>query len=59
MEPNIGTRMRVSPDLMGANQWKEGSVIDLERNPFKGLVIAIKGNDNQIYFGEAKYFIPV
>jgi len=51
--------MRVSPDLTPSSRWEEGSVIDLEHNPFKGLVIAIRNNDNHIYFGEAKYFIPV
>lgn len=58
MEPQIGTIMRVSPDLTGQPTWIEGSVIDVEHNPFKGLVLAIKDNVNRIYFGEAKYFIP-
>lgn len=59
MEPKIGTIMKVSPDLTGLDSWVEGSVIDVEHNPFKGLVLAIKDKLNRIFFGEAKYFMPI
>lgn len=59
MEPKIGTTMKVSPDLTGLDNWVKGDVIDVEHNPFKGLVLAIKDNMNRIFFGEAKYFMPV
>jgi hypothetical protein len=36
-----------------------GYSIDIEHNPFKGLVIAIRDKFNRIFFGEQKYFIPV
>ena len=42
-----------------ADEWIEGTVIDIEHNPFKGLVIAIRDKFNRIFFGEQKYFIPV
>lgn len=58
MQPKIGTRMKVSPDLTGLDGWVNGDVIDIEQNPFKGLVLAIKDNMNRIFFGEAKYFLP-
>jgi len=58
MQPKIGTRMKVSPDLTGLDCWVNGDVIDVEQNPFKGLVLAIKDNMNRIFFGEAKYFLP-
>lgn len=50
--------MKASPELTGQTSWVEGSLIDIEHNPFKGLVLAIKDSLNRIYFGEAKYFQP-
>lgn len=58
MEPVLGTTMKASPKLTGLSEWVEGTVIDIEHNPFKGLVIAIKDKMNRIFFGEVKYFLP-
>jgi hypothetical protein len=58
MEPKIGTTMKASPLLTGQTEWVTGEVIDVEHNPFKGLVIAIKDKMNRIFFGEIKYFQP-
>lgn len=51
-----GDKAKVSPKLTGLNEWVEGTVIDIEKNPFKGLVIAIKDNLGRIFQGEAKFF---
>ena len=56
MEPKIGDKMKVNPQLTGLNKWVTGSVIDIEYNPFKGLVIAIKDELGRIFFGQIKYF---
>lgn len=50
--------MKASPLLTGQTEWVTGEVIDVEHNPFKGLVIAIKDKMNRIFFGEIKYFQP-
>ena len=42
MEPKIGDRMKVSPQLTDQADWIDGEVIDVEHNPFMGLVISIK-----------------
>lgn len=55
----LGEKAKVSPDLTGLDDWIEGVVIDIENNPFKGVVIAIKDSLGRIFFGEARYFIPV
>ncbi len=55
----IGDIAKVSPDLTGEEEWIQGEVIDLEENPFKGLVIAIKDELGRIFFGEVKYFVLV
>lgn len=56
MEPNLGDRMQVSPSLTGLDVWVEGQVIEVEHNPFMGLVIAIKDSLGRIFFGQQKYF---
>ncbi len=55
----LGEKAKVSPDLTGQDDWIEGIVIDIENNPFKGIVIAIKDRLGRIFFGEARYFVPV
>lgn len=54
-----GDIVKADPRLTGLNEWIEGTVIDIENNPFKGLVIAIRDKFNRIFFGEQKYFIPI
>ncbi len=58
MEPKSGDKMKVNPKLIGLSIWIEGQVIDIERNPFIGLVIAIKDELGRIFFGQIKYFLP-
>ncbi|HHV86672.1 MAG TPA: hypothetical protein GXX42_12805 [Petrimonas sp.] len=53
-----GDKAKVSPKLTGEAEWIEGEVIDVEKNPFKGIVIAIKDQLGRIFFGEEKYFLP-
>jgi len=54
-----GEKAKVSPKLTGLNEWIEGVVIDIEKNPFKGIVIAVKDKLGRIFFGEKKYFETV
>ncbi|MDR1678178.1 MAG: hypothetical protein LBR81_00135 [Prevotellaceae bacterium] len=53
-----GDMVKASPKLTGEMQWIEGKIIDIEKNPFKGIVIAIKDKLGRIFFGEEKYFLP-
>ena len=55
----VGDKAKVSPQLTGESDWVEGEVIDIEQNPFKGIVIAIKDKVGRIFFGEERYFQPV
>ena len=59
MEPKIGDRMKVSPQLTALPDWIEGEVIDVEKNPFLGLVISIKDKLGRIFFGQSRYFVLV
>lgn len=54
-----GDIAKVSPVLTGESDWIEGEVIDIENNPFKGIVVAIKDKLGRIFFGEIKYFLLV
>jgi hypothetical protein len=51
-----GDKVIVDPKLTGLDTWVKGEVIDVEINPFKGVVIAIKDKLGRIFFGEEKYF---
>ena len=51
-----GDAAKISPELTGLDEWVEGEVIDIEKNPFRGIVIAIKDSVGRIFFGEEKYF---
>jgi hypothetical protein len=51
-----GDQAKASPKLTGLEDWVTGTVIDIEKNPFKGIVIAIKDASGRIFFGEEKYF---
>ena len=57
MEPKIGDKMKVSPQLTAQPDWVEGEVIDVEKNPFLGLVISIKDKFGRIFFGQSRYFM--
>ena len=50
--------MKANPQLTGLSSWIEGQVIDVEHNPFIGLVISIKDELGRIFFGQIKYFQP-
>ena len=56
MEPNLGDKMKVSPELTGLDYWVSGEIIDVEHNPFLGLVLSIKDSLGRIFFGQSKYF---
>ena len=53
-----GDRAKVSPKLTGEKDWIIGEVIDVEDNPFRGIVIAIKDELGRIFFGEEIFFQP-
>lgn len=59
MEPKIGDKMKASPQLTAQPDWIEGEVIDVEQNPFLGLVISIKDKLGRIFFGQSRYFLSL
>lgn len=59
MEPKIGDRMKVSPQLTAQADWIDGEVIDVEHNPFTGLVISVKDKVGRIFFGQSRFFVAL
>ena len=51
--------MKVSPHLTAQSDWVDGEVIDVEHNPFTGLVISIKDKLGRIFFGPSRYFVAL
>jgi hypothetical protein len=54
-----GEIAKVSPELTGLENWIEGLIIKIRKNPFLGQEIAVKDNEGRIFFGEEKYFIKI
>ncbi|OAV70466.1 hypothetical protein Barb4_01340 [Bacteroidales bacterium Barb4] len=52
----IGDQAKASPVLTGLDNWVNGTVIDVQQNPFLGLEIAIRDDQKRIFFGEERYF---
>lgn len=53
-----GDKAKISPQITGEKDWIVGEVIDVEKNPFRGIIISIKDQFGRIFFGEEKYFLP-
>ena len=51
--------MKASPQLTAQPDWIEGEVIDVEHNPFLGLVISIKDKLGRIFFGQSRFFLAL
>jgi GxxExxY protein len=54
-----GDKVKANPAITGLDEWIEGTIIDIEQNPFMGIVISIKDAHGQIFFGEERYFEPI
>ena len=45
-----GDNAKISPRITGEQDWIEGEIIDIENNPFIGVVISIKDKLGGIFF---------
>ena len=59
MTMRLGDRVLISPDLTNLSDWTSGEVIEIEKNPFVGIVISAKTDNGTIYFGYQDLFKPV
>ena len=56
--PLVQHKVLISPDLTHAKDWTQGEVIEVENNPFVGIVISAKTADGNIFFGYKDLFEP-
>lgn len=54
----VGDKVLISPNLTGLEDWINGTIIEIENNPFVGIVISAETKDKNIYFGYEYLFIP-
>ena len=47
-----GDIVLISPDLTNFTQWVKERIIEVENNPFVGIVISAKTEDGIIFFGQ-------
>lgn len=52
----VGDKVLISPDVTRLNNWIEGTVIEIEHNPFVGVVISAETNDGDVFFGQSDLF---
>mgnify|MGYP000613406864 CR=1 FL=1 len=54
----IGDKVLISPDLTHLQDWVKGIVIEVEDNPFVGIVISAETEDKNVFFGQEDLFKP-
>ena len=53
-----GDKVLISPDLTKLPNWISGIVIEVENNPFVGIVISAETEDKNVFFGREDLFKP-
>lgn len=53
----IGDKVLISPDLTRMEGWITGTVIEVEDNPFIGIVISAETEDKDVFFGKEDLFL--
>ncbi len=51
-----GDRVLISPQVTGRMEWTEATIIEVEKNPFVGIVITAKADDGEIFFEKEDMF---
>jgi len=52
----LGDNVFISPDLTLLKGWISGRVIEVEKNPFVGIVISAETEDGNVFFGQQNMF---
>lgn len=45
-----GDNVLISPEITGQIEWIEGTIIEIEKNPFVGIVLVVETNDGNVFF---------
>ncbi len=52
----VGDNVLISPHLTHHADWTSGKVIEVEQNPYAGIVIAARTDDGNVFFGYEDLF---
>ena len=55
----VGDRVLVSPQVTGEKEWIEATIIEIEQNPFVGIVITVETDDKNVFFEKEDMFKPL
>lgn len=55
----VGDRVLVSPQVTGEKEWIEATIIEVEQNPFVGIVITVETDDKNVFFEKEYLFKPL
>lgn len=55
----IGERVLISPQVTGEKEWIEATIIEVEQNPFVGIVITVETDDKNVFFEKEDMFKPL
>ena len=58
MEARLGDNVLISPEVTHKSDWTQGTVIEVEANPFVGTVISAETPNGEIYFEKECLFKP-
>ena len=53
-----GDSVLISPEVTHKSEWTQGTVIEVEANPFVGTVISAETPSGEIYFDKEYQFKP-
>lgn len=51
-----GDKVLVSPQVTHKNDWIEAIIVEIEQNPFVGIVVTVETDDKDIYFEKEDMF---
>lgn len=55
----IGDKVSISPQVTDRTDWIEGTIIEIEKNPYAGIVITAKSADGEVFFEKEDLFKPL
>ncbi len=52
----LGDRVLISPQVTGRIDWVEATIVEVENNPYVGIVITAKADDGEVFFEKEDMF---
>lgn len=52
----IGDKVLISPQVTDRSDWINGTIKEIEKNPFAGIVITAESEDGEVFFEKEDLF---